>query len=272
MRVLAAIFSVMCLGACSATEGVLLVRRDLDGESVDASASQPWVAVRADMALQYQISGELDTGVMADLFVSDLFDTRASQVATLHAERRVVMGYVSVGSLERWRDDVDEFPRTAVGETLANYPEEAWLDIRSAEVAAAMRARFDLARQKGFDGVYASTVGGYRAHSGFALTQADELAYLKTLVAAAHERGLSIGLSGDFELSELPGAFDWAIAIGCVAADTCQQLAPLSAAKRPVFDVELDGERDVACRRAAEQGFSVIFKRRQYDAYRATCP
>jgi hypothetical protein len=273
--------AAISLGACSVTEGPLLERIDARAADAgadaahDASGRTPLAAaVRPNMSLQYQISAELDTRVDVQLFVSDLFDTSAQQVAALHAAGRLAMAYVSVGSLERWREDADQFPRAAVGATLAAYPDEAWLDIRQAEVRALMQARFDLARRKGFDGLFVSTLGGYNAPNGFELTRADELDYTLFLADAAHDRSLSIGLSGDFELSpQLVRAYDWAIAIGCIAADSCVQLAPLQAAGLAVFDLEIEGvDHDGACKRAAAYAIPITFKRPEYDAFRSTCP
>src|ERR1700712_3317865 len=83
------------LSACAASEGPLLVRRS----SADAGPA----ALQAS-SLQYQLTGDLDEQVDAQLFVVDLFATSAEQVAALHAAGRVVTAYVSVGSLESWRD------------------------------------------------------------------------------------------------------------------------------------------------------------------------
>ncbi|HKU40864.1 MAG TPA: endo alpha-1,4 polygalactosaminidase [Polyangiales bacterium] len=258
----------LCCGACDATDGPLLVR-------VDAATPPPEGAVRPGMSLQYQITGELDLDVDADLYVTDLFDTDAPQIGELHAAERLVMAYVSVGSLENWRPDAASVPRAAVGQALASYPNESWLDIRRSEVRALMRARLDRAVSKGFDGVFASTLGVYRATSGFTLTRADELDYAEFLAAEAHARNLSIGLSGAFELAtELAEHYDWAIATSCIERGTCAELAPLSAAGLPVFDLETSAEteRAAVCNQARSLGITVTFKRRGFDAYQAGCP
>jgi hypothetical protein len=283
MRALLPWLTAGLLWACSGTEGPLLVRRGptefADGGSRDANAagtdasSPPRAAIRQNMTLQYQITGTLDVQVDADFFVVDLFDTQSAEVMQLHSAGRLVIAYVSVGTREAWRSDASQFPRSAVGDPLPEYPNEAWLDVRNADVRRLMRARFQRAADKGFDGIFASTVGAYRQNTGLSLTRADELDYHEFLADTAHELGLTIGLSGDFELSqELASHYDFAIATRCVARDTCGDLGPLQARGVPVFDLETDGDKATVCSRAASFKLPVTFKSIHYDATRSVCP
>lgn len=282
------------LCACGGTEGPLLYRRAAadgggtsgtsgsgDGDSSStapdggsAGSNAPARAViRQNMTLQYQITGDLNLAEDADVFVVDLFDTASAEVAQLHAAGRIVIGYVSVGTRESWRDDAMMFPRAAVGNTLPIYSNENWLDIRNSEVRRLMKVRFELAVTKGFDGVFASTVGAYRQTNGFPLTRQDELEYHSFLTSTAHALGLTIGLSGDFELStELAGQYDFAIATRCIARDTCGDLGPLQARGVPVFDIETDGDRATVCSRAMSFEIAVIFKTSGNSASRSVCP
>jgi hypothetical protein len=245
---------------CGATEGALLAERPRDA-GVDASVAAQG-PVRQDMRLQYQLTGTLDRSVEAELFIVDLFDTSAAEVAALHADGRIVMAYVSVGSLESFREDAALFATEARGNALLDYPNEVWLDHRRADVRALLDARFDRAREKGFDGLLYSTLGGYRVESGFNLTRADERAFLAYLAEAAERRALAAGLADDFELVlELPGRFDFAIAVGCAARDRCSTLAMLAARGIPAFTLERESERALACDEITKRGIVVTFKR-----------
>jgi hypothetical protein len=204
--------------------------------------------------------------------VIDLFDASAQSVAKLHAAGRIVIAYVSVGSFEPWREDAASFARTTIGDPLAGYPDESWLDIRSADVRARIDARFDRARDKGFDGVFASTLGGYKAQTGFPLTQADESDYVRFLASAAQARGLSAGVSGDFELGDdVASRFDWALSIGCIARSDCDALGAFLAHDKPVFDLETEGDRSSVCMRAATYGIATTIKHASFDAWRLPC-
>lgn len=265
-------WSVVIIGsalvACSATEGALLVR-----VSPDAGEPRRIAAVQPNMLLHYQISSAVDTQAQADVFVSDLFETTARQVSQLHDAGRLAIAYVSVGSLENWRPDRTEVPSSVVGMPLEGYTRESWLDHRRDEVRTLMRARFKLASDKGFDGVFASTLGAYRKPSGFVLTQEDELRYATFLAEAAHAHNLDIGLSGDFELSELVEHYDWAITFACVGRSTCGQLAPFVAANLAVFDLEPepDGDRAAVCAAAAAHTIPVTFRPRDSEVYGEAC-
>jgi hypothetical protein len=225
------------------------------------------------MRLHYQITGTPAVDADADVFVLDLFDAPASQLASLHARGKRVSAYLSAGSLERWRPDADDFPARVVGSQLAGYPNESWLDIRDESVRALMQARLQLARDKGFDGVYPGALDAYRNQSGFALSERDQLDYDRFLASEARALGLSPGLSGDFSLSaQLAEQFDWAIAIGCLAADSCDRLRPFLDQAKPVFDLELQGELSDVCEKARAFGIVAQLKRPSFDAWSRGCP
>jgi hypothetical protein len=126
----------------------------------------------------------------------DLFDTPASTVAAIKARGAQAICYISVGTLENGRPDSASFPAQAVGAIYPQWPDERWLDIRRIDlIGPAMQARLDLCRDKGFDGVEPDNVDAYQnSGTGFAITEADEIAYLRWLSEQAHARGLSIGL------------------------------------------------------------------------------
>ncbi|HET8933268.1 MAG TPA: endo alpha-1,4 polygalactosaminidase [Polyangiales bacterium] len=279
--------------ACGTTEGLLLRAADAGAaatsdpavaEPGDVPVSEPPTVtttspdagsarVASGMRLHYQITGAPAVDADADVFVLDLFDAQAIELATLHARGRIVMGYLSAGSLEPWRPDADNFPERAIGSELSGYPNESWLDIRDASVRALMRERLKLAREKGFDGVFPGALDAYRNQSGFALSERDQLDYDRFLASEARALGLSPGLSGDFMLSaQLSDHFDWAIAIGCIAAGSCERLQPFIQQAKPVFDLELEGELNTVCEKAKALGITLLMKRPSFDAWSRTCP
>jgi len=284
---LVAALGLLWLASCGVTQGALLHARDASpepdaGAAADAggaqampptAASDPDLRVRPGMRLHYQISGALDLTPAADVYVTDLFDTRPEQVSALHMSGRLAMAYYSAGSFEPWRADAADFPSSALGGTLADYPDERWLDIRSPSVRAIMRVRLMRARDKGFDGVLAGSLGAYRADSGLALSEADQLDFDQFLAREARALGLTPGLSGDFALAaQLVAAHDWAVAFGCLAADECERLRPFLDRDKAVFDLETSGELSELCPRARALGIMAARKNPSYDAWSKACP
>ena len=47
----------------------------------------------------------------------------------LHGKGSWVACYISVGSVEPWREDADRFPSGSAGRTLELYPDEKYVDI-----------------------------------------------------------------------------------------------------------------------------------------------
>jgi hypothetical protein len=226
----------------------------------------------------WQLTGTLPTSIKAQVVDVDLFGTSAAQVAALKAGGARVICYISVGSLEDWRPDVSAFPAEVVGKDYDGWPGEKWLDIRQiAKLAPVMRARLDLCKQKGFDGVEPDNMDAYQADTGFPLTRANQVAYVKWLADEAHRRGLSIGQKNAADLTaELQPLLDWALTESCYEQDDwCADLSPYVAAGKPVFMTEYEEvmhDWSGACRRASTLRFTAILKRLDLDSWMQTCP
>jgi hypothetical protein len=232
---------------------------------------------QAGQTWQWQLSGDIDISVEADIYDVDLFDTPAETVAHLHSLGRRVICYVSAGSFEAWRPDAADFPREAIGRAYLGWPDEYWLDIRRSDaLAPILEARLDLCRAKGFDGVEADNVDAHLADTGFPLSALDQLEFNRWLARAAHARGLSIGLKNDPEQAgDLVDDFDWALLEDCFAQGWCQDLAPFVTRGKVVVAVEYTDsgvEWVEACQQAKGLGMLAVLKKRELDAWRRGCP
>ncbi|GIV98029.1 MAG: endo alpha-1,4 polygalactosaminidase [Herpetosiphonaceae bacterium] len=241
-----------------------------------AAAEERWrPAVGATW--QWQLSGlPIDQTVVASIYDVDLFETSATTVAELKAQGRRVICYISVGTLEEWRPDADQFPPEVIGKDYDGWPGERWLDIRRIDLLAPlMRARFDQCRDKGFDGIEPDNMDGYLNDTGFPLTYQDQLAYNRWLAQEAHARGLSIGLKNNpDQVTDLLPDFDWALTEECFDQGWCEQLRPFIEAGKPVFAAEYTDTGivlDQFCPQARQLRFSAILKRRDLDAWRQAC-
>ncbi len=221
----------------------------------------------------------VDTTVAATVYDVDLFDVADLQLAQLRAAGRKIICYFSAGSWEEWRSDAGSFDASDIGNDLAGWPGEKWLDIRSPGVRAIMENRLDLAAIRGCDAVEPDNLDAYANDSGFSITLADQLDYNRFLASVAHARGLSVGLKGAVGLvSLLEPDFDWAHNEECHAYDECAMYTPFVAAGKAVFHVEyVDDESagpariSALCSDPSLQGFSTIVKLRTLNAWRLAC-
>ena len=207
----------------------------------------------------------------------DLFDTAKARVAALKAAGKKPICYVSAGTWENWRPDKDQFPRLVIGKPLDNWPGERWLDIRNTTaLGPVLLARLDLCRAKGFVAVEPDNLDGWQNDTGFPITRADQIRFLKWLANMAHQKGLSIGLKNVPELQPaVIDKFDWALTEDCFKQRWCADSAPFIAAGKAVFAVEYtDNNIDFAkfCAQAKNLGLSPLLKRRSLRAWSMSCP
>lgn len=244
------------------------------------SAAPEWWKPPAGTSFQWQLTGlPVDLRADAQAYDLELFDNEAETVRRLHAAGRKAICYISVGSVEDWRPDARDFPPTVVGRNYDGWPGEKWLDIRRIDLLAPiLRARLDMCKAKGFDGVEPDNVDLHNQKTGFPITAVDQLRFNKWLAAEAHQRGLSIGLKNNAEQAEdLVDDFDWALTEECFVQGWCADMRPFVEAGKPVFMVEYTDQitarrfRAAACAHATRLGFHAILKNRELDAFRTGC-
>jgi hypothetical protein len=244
-------------------------------------ASPSWWRPSPGTSWQWQLTDlPIDQSFDVDVYDIDMFDNDASTVAELHAQGRAVVCYISVGSWEDWRPDADQFPPEAIGNDYEGWPGEKWLDIRRIDLLAPiMRARLDLCRDRGFDGVEPDNVDGYTSDTGFPLTYQDQLAYNIWLAGEAHARGLSIGLKNDeAQAADLVTHFDWAMTEDCFADEWCEEMALFTNAGKAVFAAEYTDQLTTdqflshVCPQAEALSLDAILKNRDLDAWWQACP
>jgi hypothetical protein len=256
--------------ACEGSEGVLVVRAPegaagmngggLAGAAGADSPEMPYVPLESSRWLA-RLDGAVDVAQDADFFYLDAEQQEADTLATLRAQGRHYLCYLSAGSYEDFRDDAAEFPVSAIGNPLADFPRERWVDVRDPTVRRLMAARIERLAQLGCDGVPPSSLAVHAADTGFELTRDDALDYARWVAERIHGAGMSAGLSGPAELtSELWPSFDFGLAVGCVASTACAELEVLRRAGKPVLYVEIGDARSAPalCTAAKSLGFDAI--------------
>ena len=242
---------------------------DDDGEDSGREAGDEQVAAdvgpvlaRPPMSVSstwhWQLQGALDTSVDADVYDIDLFESTPEVIDGLRRDGRLVICYFSAGSYEPWRPDAAGYDDADLGEALAGFEDERWLDIGSDTVRGVIEGRLDRAVAIGCDGVEPDNVDGDTNDTGFDLTGDDMLDFNRFIAAAAHERDLLVGLkNADRHVPDLVDDFDFAVNEQCHEFDECDAFVPFIDQGKPVFNAEYAAgvrRRSVAgvCRRACE--------------------
>lgn len=239
---LISVFSVWVVG-CT---GIAAVNSDGDDDiQTDAPPItegdwyRPMVETTWQWQLQPNADGRINTTYDVVVYDIDLFDASDSVIAELHGSGRKVICYFSAGSYEDFRDDAGKFQPADLGNTLEDFADERWLDIRSGNVRRIMLERLELAVRRGCDGVEPDNVDGFSNDAGFNLTATDQLAYNRFLANEAHERNLAVALKNDLDqIAELVDYFDFSVNEQCHEFDECDALQPFIDAGKPVFNAE----------------------------------
>ena len=258
-----------------------------NGTNPDNDSDSPIVPVTGDWYLpavtdtwQWQLSGTINTTYDVDVYDIDLFDTPETLIASLQASGKRVICYFSAGSFEDFRPDAGSFRSQDLGNEFDDFPDERWLDIRSATVLTIMEARLDMAVAKGCDGVEPDNMDGYVNNTGFSLTSSDQITFNRTIANEAHERGLSGGLKNDLDqISDLIAFFDFQVNEQCHEFDECPVLDAFITAGKPVFNAEYEsqlvsdaGIRAELCSRARARNFrTLILPFDLDDSFRFSC-
>ncbi len=235
--------------------------------ALPAAAAQSW---------DWQLSAPYDLSRKVDVFDLDPDNVSKADIATLNRRGTTTICYVSIGTLENYRDDVASFPKRVIGKVYGDWPDERFLDIRKVKILIPlMKARFEKCADMGFVSIEADNMDVYENDSGFAISAGDTLRYLKHIAAIAHGLKMKIGQKNVPELTtHLVQSLDFAIAESCYQDKWCDQLTPYIRAGKPVYDAEYD-DRSIdfrsACRKMTGSGISMILKDRNLTEKYQSC-
>ena len=262
-RVFGLVGGVLALAGCS-TGGI----------TAGPGGSPP--AVSMDSYWDWQLSGPVDFSRKLRMIDVDPDEVSAAQIATLKANGIKTIAYISVGTWEDWRSDKDDFPEAVKGNNLANWPGEKYLDIRRQDILLPlMRARFQRARDKGFEAIEPDNMDVYTNNSGFTISSGDTVAYVLALASIAQGMGMEIGQKNVPELTpQLVGTLDFVITEDCFDQGWCSDVLAYRDAGKPVLAAEYTDTGvnwNAACNWARAQGVHMILKDRDLTAQLTPC-
>jgi hypothetical protein len=210
----------------------------------------------------------------------DMFDAPVSTIKAFQNKNHPVVCYFSGGSWENWRPDAKDFPKAALGKPLSGWPGEKWLDTRNPKVRAIMKKRILLAKSKGCDAVDVDNIDGYENPTGFDLTKADGISFVKFLAATAHAEGLAYGLKNAGGIAkQVVDDAEFSVNEQCVKYNECEQLQVFIKQDKPVLHIEYTAKNNPpssfvqkSCDNQGAKGFSTLIKHLSLNAWTKTCP
>ena len=249
--------------------------------TIEAYSSGRWYKPDTNTSWQWQLTGDINKSYNVEIYDIDLFDSNRSLIESLQDDGKKVICYFSAGSYENWRSDKNDFPEDALGNNLDGWAGEKWLDITNEGLASVMKARLDLAKDKGCDGVEPDNMDGYTNSTGFSLSANDQLAYNKFIANEARKRGLSVGLKNDLnQIVELEPYFDFSVNEQCHEYNECDMMKPFTDNNKPVLNAEYlreyvdnnSSERDNMCNDSIALKFkTLVLPLYLDDTFRYSC-
>jgi len=222
-----------------------------------ASAEGSWWKPPQRPTWYWQLQGKVNNKVPVAVYDIDGFENSTAEVATLHSQGKRVICYIDAGTVEDFRPDFSEFPKSVIGRT-NGWPGEHWLDIRQLSVLEPiMAARFRMCKEKGFDAVEPDNIEGYSNNSGFPLTAQEQLTYNEWIADEVHSLGMAVLQKNDGEqAAELQSYFDGELTEQCNQFHECSDFDPYLAAGKPVLNAEYHVSLNQFC--AADEAAGIM--------------
>lgn len=237
------------------------------------SSAGPWWTPDVGATFLIQYTGKVDFSRPFDVYNLDWERTNASDVTQLRDRGVASVCYLNAGAYEDFRPDKDSFPASVIGNDLDGWPGEKWLDVRQiSTLLPIMTARMDVCKSKGFVAIDPDNTDGWTQDTGFPISAADQIAYQRALAAAAHERGLAVGLkNNEDQIDDLAKDVDFAVNEECVAYRECDQYQAFLAGGKAVFNIEYKGSPTSVCP-GRPAGMSTVISNRKLSGTITACP
>ncbi|CAN0288954.1 unnamed protein product [Ectocarpus fasciculatus] len=220
----------------------------------------------------YNLGTPVDTDADVDVFFIDM-DAGQAVIDELHGKGKGVVCYISIGTVEDWRDDAKQFPSSAIGGDVAGWAGEQWVDVNDQDVREIMTARVEMASSMNCDAVEPDNMMVYLEPStDVQVSEADQIEYNSWFADVVHAYGMGVGLKNVVELVPiLVNKFDFALNEECHEWNECVVYEDTFLAEgKPVFNVEYNLGTSV-CDEANALGLDTILKNYDLGAPFCSC-
>ena len=181
-----------------------------------------------------------------DVVLLDGFDANKEDVDYYTKKGNKVIAYISVGSIENWRPDINVFPKKSIGEKYNGWAGERWFNVSNWELLKpGMESRFDMIKEKGFIGYEGDNVmmdSKYnRKH------KKDNINYAKWLAETAHVKGLTAIFKNGVDLiDDIEPYYDGVIVEEAMEYDETKGFKPFSDSGKPTWFFEYEISKNKA--------------------------
>jgi hypothetical protein len=203
------------------------------------------------------------------------FQKKKELIDKLHNKGKKVVCYFSGGTIEKHRDDIDDYyavkglikDKNAFTEW-----DELWLDYRMPEIKPLIRNRMKIAIDKNCDALEVDCLGAYNhkivtERWDDPLTKEDAYNFAITLSEMAHDLGISIGLKNVADLApSLVDKFDFAVVESCsMSRNVCAKYESFPKKGKAVFTIHygdygsFDEQRSTMIREMKSFGYTCTF-------------
>lgn len=243
-------------------------------EPVDPTPSSPssgWIPKIGDH-WNYNLNTPVDTSIDVNVFFIDM-DGAQETIDTIHGMGKVAVCYISIGTVEEWRDDASQFPSTAVGGDVDGWAGERWLDVKDKTVRSIMTERVEKAARMNCDAVEPDNMMAYtEGNIGVDVSEGDQIDYNQWFAGVVHSNGMLVGMKNSVELVPIMHRdFDFALNEECFQWDECDVYEDTFLAEgKPVFNVEYKNNMD-QCDQALAMNIDSIVKNLNLDAPMCSC-
>jgi hypothetical protein len=198
------------------------------------------------------------------LIIVDLDGVTAAQVAAYRNTGHIVQCYISVGTMENYRDDVKQNYATWLAATVGvsqDWPDERWMDLRKLDQVKALQyPRFARAHALGCQAIEPDNVDCYDSPdcrgkmigSTRAQVRAMQIQYNTWQIQTAHSFGMAISLKNAIDLiPDMGDMYDFAVNESCFTYDECDAYVPGFVNKNKAVFVHHYGLQDICARAKA---------------------
>ncbi|CAM9487610.1 unnamed protein product, partial [Ectocarpus fasciculatus] len=261
--------------------------RAIGDYSVPAAADN-WYQPSLGTTWEWQIDGLPIPGGNGEgsLHNVELYDIDYSYssavIADLQSKGKTAMCYISAGTSEDFREDINLFPEEVKGGIVSfgegdTFEDEQWLDLRRLDlVAPIMLERLDIMQAKGCDAVEWDNadlpVHDLGLSGGGQISVSVQIAYNAWIAAQTYARGMGVAMKNNNEAAAFHvDDYDMVVNEECWINGNCNNYWPWIKAGKPILNTEYFTTRCMYCTQANLMDMSTIKKVPDLTSCRADC-